>query len=343
MKKWIFAGVIAAITVVLIAAGLLFGKDDNEKQHGLSGYYDISPDGTIAYVSYSDGKPGIYLYNSDGSMEMKALELENDRFIVDPSFSADGSKLFYISSYKKKDDKLESAVRQFDMETKEDHELFSESAAITEIEFSPDGDSLFYLQAGVFKNYSPIASERPHDFDLHEYTFADGNRNKLTKLKAYSMESLQVAEDSKSVYVHMPDDDEAETADDTFETNERIFRIPLDQPEDMKIVSDPDRKVDIYDFTVVPETKEFIFQSVSNPDTGGTFQYELFRYNPETKKEEQLTHLKEFTDSPVIGPNNHIYFMVDRKFAQKESDYHLYRMNMDGKEPTEVPLPESVE
>ncbi|MBM7714845.1 DUF5711 family protein [Siminovitchia sp. FSL H7-0308] len=336
---WIFVTIVIILTLALIVIGLLFGKDEKEKQNGLSGDFDISKQGTIAYVHYLQGKPEIHLYNPEQSLKMKALELENDQIIVDPSFSNDGSTLVYIAANKDSDEKLASTVYQYDLEKKEVKELFSVQSAITEIEFSPTGTSLFYLQAEVFKNYSPIASKRPHDFDLHEYRFADKKQMKHTNLKKYSMESLTIAQDGKSVFVQMPDDEDVNTAEGSFESFQRIFQIPLDQPTNLKVVSNPERKNDIYDFTVVPNKNEFIFQSVSNPDTGETFQYELYTYNAETKEEKQLTNLKEYTEGPEIAPGNKIYFMVDKRFGQRNSDYHLYQMNLDGTNITEIPLP----
>lgn len=343
MKKrklfWMIAIIVAIITVALIFIGLLFGKGEDEKQNGLSGHFDVSPQGTIAYVNYTDGKPGIYLYNSEQSLEKKVVELENDKLILDPTFANDGSTLTYISTNKDLEEKLESAVHQHDLETKESKELFSAPSAITEIEFSPKGDSLFYLQADVFQNYSPIASKRPHDFDVHEYNIAENEHIQHTDFKKYSMRSLTIAEDGQSVFVQMPDDEEVETAEDSFDLNLRIFQIPLDQPSNLKVVSDPNRKVDIYDFAVVPNETEFIFQSISNQDSGDIFQYELYKYNVETNEEQQLTNLKEYTVNPVISSDNKIYFMVDKRFGQRNADYHLYQMNMDGTEVKEIVLP----
>ncbi|MGC8230933.1 hypothetical protein ACP2W0_18250 [Pseudobacillus badius] len=336
---WIFVAVVLIITLALIVIGSLFDKEENEKQNGWSSDFDVSKQGTIAYVNYVKGKPEIHLYNPEQSLKMKALELKHDQFILDPSFSNDGSALFYIAANKDSDEELASTVHQYNLETKEDKELFSVQSAITDIECSPKGKSLFYLQAGVFKNYSPIASKRPHDFDLHEYRLADKKQIKHTSLKKYSMDSLKVAQDGKSVFVQMPDDENVKTAEDSFESSQKIFQFLLDQPANFKVVSNPERKNDIYDFTVVPNKKEFIFQSVSNPESGDTFQYELYKYNAETKEEKQLTNLKEYTERPVIGPDNKIYFMVDKSFGQKSSDYHLYQMNVDGTEVTEIPLP----
>lgn len=113
---WIFVTIVIILTLALIVIGLLFGKDEKEKQNGLSGDFDISKQGTIAYVHYLQGKPEIHLYNPEQSLKMKALELENDQIIVDPSFSNDGSTLVYIAANKDSDEKLASTVYQYDLE-----------------------------------------------------------------------------------------------------------------------------------------------------------------------------------------------------------------------------------
>jgi dipeptidyl aminopeptidase/acylaminoacyl peptidase len=340
MKKktiiWI-VGTLAFVTIALSVLGMFFNKSEDEKLSGLTGFYDVTEQGTIAYVHYADGKPEIMLYHPEQSIVEKAIELENDQLILDPTFSADGSTITYISTNKDLEESLKSTIYQFHLGTKENRELFSFSSAITEIEFSSDEESLFYLMAGVFQNYSPIASKRPHDFDIHEYRFAEDKHIQHTEIKEYSMYSLHIAPDKKSVFVRM--DEVADTTpEESFEVHQRIFEIPLDDPSKRKVVSDPNREVDIFDFTMVPNSREIVFQSIGNFDSGGTYQYELYKYNLETKEEEQLTNLKEYTTNPVISQNQ-IYFMVDKRFAQRDSDYHLYVMNLDGTELKEIQLP----
>lgn len=339
MKKitivWV-VGFLAFVTIGLTVIGVFFNKSDAEKLNGLSGFYDVNEEGTIAYVHYTDGKPEIRLYNPEQSIEDKVVELENDQYILDPTFSADGATITYISTNKDLEESLGSTVYQVHLETKEIHELFSAGSAITEIQFSPNEESLFYLMAGVFQNYSPIASKRPHDFDIHEYRFAEDKHIQHTEMKEYAMHSLHIAEDGKSVFVRM--DDVADTSpEESFEVHQRIFEIRLDDADKRTVVSDPDREVDIFDFTIIPNSKEIVFQSIGNIDSGDTYQYELYKYNLETKKEEQLTNLKEYTTNPIIKQNQ-IYFMVDKQFAKRDSDYHLYVMNMDGTEVKEIQL-----
>jgi Tol biopolymer transport system component len=340
MKKktiiWI-VGTLAFVTIALSVVGMFFNESEDEKLDGLTGFYDVTEEGAIAYVHYTDGKPEIRLYKPEQSSVEKVVELENDQYILDPTFSADGSTITYIASNKDLEESLKSTVYQINLETKENQELFSFPAAITEIQFSANEESLFYLMAGVFQNYSPIASKRPHDFDVHEYRFAENEHLQHTEMKEYSMHSLHIAPDNQAVFVRM--DEVADTTpEESFEVHQRIFEIPLDDPSKRKIFSDPNREVDIFDFTIIPDSKEIVFQSIGNFDSGDTYQYELYKYNLKTKEEEQLTNLKEYTTNPVISQNQ-IYFMVDRRFAKRDSDYHLYVMNMDGTEVKEIQLP----
>ncbi|KIL74651.1 hypothetical protein [Bacillus badius] len=78
---WIFVTIVLIITFALIVIGSLFGKEENEKQNGWSSDFDVSKQGTIAYVNYLKGKPEIHLYNPEQLLKMNALELKNDQFI----------------------------------------------------------------------------------------------------------------------------------------------------------------------------------------------------------------------------------------------------------------------
>lgn len=341
-RKFLYGTIafVAIITVLLIITGMVLRKSEDEKQNGLSGYFDVSKQGTIAYVHYSEGVPEIRLYDPEQGDDTRVLELDHDSVILDPTFSHDGSTITYIRAKKNLEEELRSEIYQINLTTNEKKEIFSASSAITEIELSPDEESLFYLQASVFENYSPIASKRPHDFDVHEYSFSENKHIQHTNLKEYSMGSLNISDDGNSVYVQMGDVAD-ETSEDAFDVTERIFKIPLNDPENMHIVSDPEREVDIWGFTLIPNSHDIIFKSVANHDDGGIFQYELYHYDTETKEEAQLTNLKEYATHPVVIPEmNQIYFAVDKQFGQIHADYHLFKMNMDGTDVKEIHIPE---
>ncbi|MBE1554514.1 hypothetical protein [Sporosarcina limicola] len=235
---------------------------------------------------------------------------------------------------------MESVVNILTMKTLENKELFKEGVLITEIDFDPkDRNVIYYLLAETFENYSPIAGVNPHEFDLYSYRILENVHSRHTELNKYSMQSLNVSSTGGSALVQMDDDVHAETAEDLFASKQRIFEVSLDSSDAISMVSNIDRAEDIYDFVLIPNKDEVIFQSVGNTDEQGIFEYELYHYNWKSDQEKQLTNLKESASRPVIGPQNEkVFFMVDKRFGKKRADYHLYQMDLDGKDVEEITL-----
>lgn len=326
------------ITLALVLVGLMFNKTENEKVNGLANQYDVSSDNTISYVVYEEGAPRLLLHNSEETIT--AVSYDENTQILDPTFNKDGSKLAYITTNKDKETELISTVHFLNLSTNETAEIFTDSSTITEVEFHPNGESLLYLRAGTFENYSPITGKRPHDFDVYEYHLTDKTLEQKTNLSQYSIHSLHDSADGERVFLQRDDDASVETAEESFNVKQRIFEIPLDAPEEMSIISDPDREVDVFSFTVTPSEEEIIFQSISNPDDGGIYEYELYKYNLHTKEEKQLTFFGEYVGDPVISEGGEIvYFMLDKKFGKGDPEYHLYQMKLNGDQVLEIPLP----
>lgn len=335
---YIILGAVLTMTVFLIVLGFIFNKSENEKRNGLARFYDVSANGTIAYVVYKAGKPGIYLHKNGEYTE--AVQLPNDKKILDLSFSKNGSSLAFISSNKDKEAELVSTVHLLEINTQTVTDLFTKQSMITEVQFDPKAkQSLFYLSAGTYKNYSPVASERPHEFDVYAYDLSEKQSQRVTNLKKYSMSSLKVSSEINSIFLQMDDDADVKTAEDSFEVKQRIFKIPIDNPDNYSIVSNPDRDTSIFDFTLIPNKEKIIYQSIRKTGSDGIYQYELYKYNRKTKEEEQLTHIGEHTSNPVLSSDNQtVYFMVNEQFGRKNADYHLYRIPINGKNAEEVSL-----
>ena len=331
---------ITFVTSILIVIGVVFGKPENEKQQGLTEVFDVSLDGTLAYVAYDKGKAGIYLQNDKKLFENPILQLNSEQEILDVDFSPDGSSLAFVVTDKEVTATLKSSVHLLTLASLEAIELFADDGLITELDFDPkDQDALFYLRAGTFENYSPIASARPHDFDMYSYRASANEHTQHTELLNYSMDSLKVSSISPFAYIQMFDDAHVETADDVFEAKQRVFQIPFESSDDISVISQIDRGEDIYDFAIVQNKSEVIFQSVSQTGENGIYEYELFLYNWETGEEKQLTHLKEYAGRPVIGPgNDKVYFIVDKRFGERRPAYYLYQMDLVGKNIEEIEL-----
>ncbi|WP_251550229.1 TolB family protein [Neobacillus muris] len=341
-KKWMLVLILPVVLLIsLLSAGLLLAKEDNEKDEGLTNYYDVSVNKGIAYVSYHQGKPVLNLFNEETNKNQKIIEIENDKRIVDPSFSADGKLLAFVVQSKDMENNPFSSVQVIDLETNKERELFSNQDLVTEVEFGRKDTSLFFLGAGTFTNYSPITGKRPHDFDIFEYSFETEGIEKLTDTKKYSMTSLVVSGDSTALYFQSDDDSEAKSAEEIFQMKQRIFSVSLDHPEQYSVFSDVEKETDIFDFAFTPDGKNFIYQAIANPDTGDTFQYELYLYSLESQEEKQLTYLESYASHPVISFDGQtLYFMVDSNFGKDNQEkWHFYKMDLKKRKADEIKLP----
>lgn len=306
----------------------MFDKTDYEKQAGLTSVYDVSSEGLIAYVVYESGKPGIYLQHDVEEFQNPVFQLDVNQEISDISFSPDGSSLAYIVGNKEKQVDPGGLVLLLDVETLEQKRLFQKKGLVTEIKFDPkDSDLLFFLSDESMEDESNT-SVRSYQYDIFGHRISEAETIRYTELKQYAMHSLNISNSDNAVFVQMDSG-----------TKQRIFRIPIEQPENMSIVSKQDRTTDIYDFTIVPDKNEVIFQSASTTNNNGTYEYELYHYNWEDDQERQLTYLKESASRPIINPqDNKVSFMVDYQFGKKSNDYHLHQMDLNGENIEEVKL-----
>lgn len=342
MNKRHFRTVLAIVipmTAILVVLGLIFNKTDLEKINGFTSLFAISKDNQIAYVYHNEGKSEIYLHNNETD---PLVILDAEKVVTDIVFSPNSSSLIYVVNDMNIDDasKLISIVYELKLSSKQQTELFRENKIITEITFDPkDENKLFYLGAATFENYSPIVRAAPHDFDIYSYSFTSEELNRHTTFEKYNITSLQISNTEHIAYVQMADDFQAETADDLFAMQQKIFEIPLTDPENWHIISDSNATEDIYDMLYMPEHNTIIYQAVSQTSTDGIFEYELFSFNMDEQKSEQLTYLKQYTAQPFYSAHDDkVYFIVDKQFAKQFSDYYLYRMDFDGSNVEELKL-----
>lgn len=337
-KNTIIFSTIVLVTAMLIAVGLLFAKSDEEKINWLAEAYDVSEQGDIAFVKYNEGKPELYIKSAD-KIQLVA-QLLDTKEITDLAFSPKGKELFYVEIEREKG-KLHSKVNSVHIQSLETKHIFEDESIITEIEFDPKNEEkIYYLKAKTFENYSPIARAYPHEYDIYHFNLQTKEHVQHTDLNKYSMTSLQVSDVEDVVYVQMDDDLTADTPEDIFETKQRIFSIALAEEAGITVLTDPKRRVDVYDFALVPGEKAIVFQSISNYDAGGTFEYDLYFYNWEKNEEERLTDLTSYASRPIISKKeNKIYFLVDDNFGKSnEPNRTIYSMDLNGENITEVDI-----
>lgn len=339
-KTVILLSSIGLLTTIFIVLGIIFSKTEEEKINGLAAIFDVSNQGKLAYVSYDAGNPEIYVLQND--VEQLAVSLPSPNEILDIAFSSDDSQLYYTVTERIEDsDILSSSLYMLDTRSFDTKEIFEIDGLTLDITFDPkDNQKLFYLRANTFENYSPIARAYPHGFDVYSFHLETKEHVQHTHLDKYEMASLQVSHVDEKVYVRMNDDMSAETAEESFETKQKIFEIPLENPQTMNTVSNPARDIDIFDFTLIPNEEKLIFQSISNAATGENYQYDLYYYDWDKNEEKRLTDLTSYASRPVFSPSEKlVYFIVDDNFTKGKKSYNkLYKMDLTGENIQEIEL-----
>lgn len=339
-KVWWMIAALAFVLVVLIGLGVMFNQKENEKAQGFLGIYDVASTGMLAYIVYTNGQAGIYLQGAEKVYDNPVFQLPVEQEILDVDFSGDGSSLAFVVANKEGKENLGSIVYAFDIASLKGKELFSDEGLVTEVAFDPkEEEALFYLRAATFENYSPIASARPHDFDLFSYQISDNEHVQVTQLEKYSMDSLKISTTDEIAYLQMFDDEAVETAEELFDAKQKVFEIPLSHPSAYEVISEEDWPVDIYDFAIMPSQQEMVFQSVAGEGGDGLYEYELFSYDWKTGEEAQLTRMKKYAGRPIIDSTHEkIYYLVDHQFGKRIPSYSLYKMDLDGGNKEEVDL-----
>src|SRR5699024_4540494 len=214
--------------------GFVFQKSAEEKINWLANAYDVSDAGDLAFVKYNMGKPEMYIKSENDVQFVIALTDEIE--VLDLKYTPDG-KGIVLSTTNWENEDLYSEVSIVHLDTLERERLFDVEALITEMKFDPkDEQKLYYLMARTYERYSPIAQEYTHGFDIFHVDLTTKEHFAHSDLHKYSITSLQVSNEEEALYVQMDDDFSAETADDIFETKQRIFELQLDRTDGFSVV-----------------------------------------------------------------------------------------------------------
>ncbi|UJL46204.1 PD40 domain-containing protein [Virgibacillus sp. NKC19-16] len=195
---------------------------------------------------------------------------------------------------------------------------------VTEAAFSPDGESLFYLEAGIHTNYSPIASERPHDFDIYRVDLGAMEIEQITHKDAYDMSALDVTPDGEALMYRSYDGSD-QLLFQTLEDGSETAVTPIgDFASEAPMISSP---------ALSSDGEHVVFSDVATTNESGTFIYEGFRMDLETKQAEQITSFGEHVTSPVFfNHQDKLIVTVDKGFATSVPDYDYWVISADGDE-----------
>lgn len=294
---------------------------------GFTGYGEttaISPDDeTLVFSYYHDGDASLYAVPVDGGEATLLAQPEEGTSYVNPAFSPDGDMIVFIKQWQEEEQPY-GELMLMGVASREKRALTSGYNLITEAVFSPDGGSLYFLQAGVFQNYSDIARERPHDFDIHRMDLHTNETEQITNKEAYDMSSLAVTPDGEELMYRSYEDGDR-IIFMSMENNRETSPVPIfDVASEAPILSSP---------ALSPDGEQVIFSDVASKDENGTFIYEGFRMDLDNYEAEQITNFQEHVTEPVFFHHSErLIVTVDKQFAQRESDYQYWEVSLDGTE-----------
>ncbi|WP_449354932.1 TolB family protein [Virgibacillus natechei] len=323
MKNVSFISGMILLFLILWGAGSLA-----EGSAGYSGFgksADISPDDEeIVFVYEHEGESAIYTAPVSGGNAKRLAEPAEGNSIINPAFSPDGEKIAYVEQWEEDEQPLGKLV-VMDRRNGNVAQMTDGDGLVTEAAFSPDGQSLFYLEAGVHTNYSPIATERPHDFDIYRANLDTEKTEQITHKDAYDMSELNMTPDGEAL-MYRSYDGRDELLFHSLEDGSEAAVTPIGEfAADAPMISSP---------ALSPDGEHVVFSDVvATTNESGTFIYEGYRMDLETKQAEQITSFGEHVTSPVFFNNqDKLIVTVDKGFATAEPDYDYWVISADGKE-----------
>lgn len=156
--------------------------------------FDFNQDESIfSYIYELNNHYQIVIHNKETDKHYVIEESNNQ--IKSLSLSLFGDSLIYI-----KNSPDLSEIILFDNKTKKKTTLISNNQIITETTWFGDKE-LVFLSAQERNAYSPIATNRPHKFDLFLLSIDSRENKQLTNLSAYSMNNISVTEENTVSFI----------------------------------------------------------------------------------------------------------------------------------------------
>jgi TolB protein len=316
------------VTVIIAAIVLLIGVlwvlgffQTGPEKVGLADSVELSPnDDQIVFSYYQDGIASLYTASADGN-EVKLLAGMKDTSLLRPRYSPDGTKILFLAA-PKRNENMQQALYVMDRNGENLKQVTPSDSLVTEAVFSPDSNRIYLLKAGVFKNYSPIASRRPHEYDIFLVDTDGNNLIKLTDKKEYLLSDLSVTADGKKLlYIH--------------KTNNNLQPMCIASADGKEELSEIFPKgsfhtPDVYCAALSPDNQSVAFSSISaSPER--FFEYELYIMNLQTLESRQLTTLHSHVCSPVFfHKQGKIMFVQNINWPNNPPEYQIYTIDLDG-------------
>jgi WD40 repeat protein len=213
---------------------------------------------------------------------------------------------------------IRSDIYLMDADGAHARKLLSVPNLVPGLVFSSSGDSLILVEARVLTNYSPIVSKHPHEMDLAYLSLDSGLQHWLTDERAYQMSNPVIDPSDGSIVVKKPgpvkDPNWDMPADALIKY--KWNRAQLVDPQELR----PDLSSylehtqwsekyrnfypykDIYSPCFDGQGRLYFTWPTTNPKSGN-YDYEVYRWDPNSRQTERLTDLHARVDSLSPSPD----------------------------------------
>ncbi|RSD28716.1 DPP IV N-terminal domain-containing protein [Mesobacillus subterraneus] len=315
---------VIGIVTVLMAASifyLLFADGDDYRYHtGLGHSLALSPnDKVIAFSFYQNGTEAIYTSALDGTEVKKVSnpDRENHR---QPVFSADGSRLLYLSQNQ---DGIQSLyIANIDGANPE--KLSKDAQHVSGAVFSEDGNTIFYASTPA-KEFMKSEGESQEGFHLFSVEHDGNNLQRLTDQDLITIHSL----------IHLD-----ETKEILFQDDQDVLAFDLEEKRIYQSGFSSKLPNDFFYLTYSPSRNMAAYTAVSNESKDSSlFKYELFLRDFTKDHTKRLTDLNTAVVSPVFfHQQENILFLENVNWPNVPEEYKLMNIDLKTKEMNEINL-----
>jgi len=306
------------------------------QREGLAPHVAISPDDReILFSWYKKGRASLYIADVNGGNVRRLTSAKKESHIK-AVYSSDGSKILFLE-YRENRGRPFSNICVMDANGSNLRRLTSGKQYITEAIFSPDDNTIYYLQSNFFGHYSPLGGDRPHAFDIYSIKIDGIGSRQLTNLHEYEMFGLSITSDGRWLAF----------ADDVYQQTNPFHFLDLkntDKPTSFR----PSGQFGSDIFTQLqlsPDDRTAAFVTVAprpfrlEPNEVGGFKYELYLMNLESKYSEQITNLRRSVHSPCFMHHQpRLIFVVNATWPLDPPRYELWAANKDGTDLLKIDL-----
>ncbi len=325
LKKGFLWGAKAVVFALLISSIYLSYTQSNDPYRfftGLGSEISISPnDDRLLFSYYTNGNEQIYSSSISGK-DVQQLTTSSETRSHTPRYSNDGKKFLFLA--KKADANEQNVLNVTNADGQTPQKVSDDSLHVTDAVFSKNNQQIYFIGMPA-SDLGKLEGTAEGGSNLYVADVQTGKVKQLTKKDYFSMGDLAVDDDD--VYYTV------------FNEHEELYSYNLKANKEQRVNYNK-LTGDIYETTFTPSGDQVAYTAVSKESENSSLcEYELFLFDIQSNKTEQLTTLKSSVNSPVFfHKQNKVIFLHDTAWAAQPEEYKLKTIDLKTKEIQEVKL-----